>query len=71
MPDDFKFFLPELPGEKHIFFAKNTDHMQFTGQKQHVAVLSTFLYMVLSGEERPHMEWTIDDDNGTIDLVVD
>ena len=36
-----------------------------------MAVFSTFFDMVLSGEKRPHMEWRVDSENGTIDLEVD
>ena len=42
--DDSHFYFKDLPGEKHIFFPKNSEHARESSLKQIAAVQSTFIY---------------------------
>ena len=71
MVDDSHFYFQDLPGEKHIFFPKNSEHGRETSLKQIASVQSTFIYQVLAEIKRPQMKWSLNATAGTIDLEVD
>ena len=39
-----------------------------TGYKQCVSVMTTFFYMVFTGEQRPRLEWNLDASEGRISV---
>lgn len=68
--DDAYYYFKDLPGEKHIYFPKNTEHSTATGIKQEAWTMATFLDMVFGNEARPQMEWDIDSKSGTTKLTI-
>lgn len=59
--DAAKFYFPQMPGEKHLYYEPNADHGM--GSKEGaIRALSAFYHQVLTDQRRPRFSWRIRDD---------
>ncbi len=67
LPDSWKFYWDDLPGEKHLAYIPNTGHsLDKTDAAQ---VLLGFYSHIIAGQERPEYQWEISDE--AISLEID
>ena len=58
LPDSSQFYFNELPGEKHLSYAPNTDHS--LKDSHAVETLIAFHHTIVNGTTRPVFDWKID-----------
>ncbi len=71
--DAVKHYYHDLPGEKAIHYTPNAGHGLFHAGNQALEALSAFTGLVVKGEERPQLLWTLEEkpEQVTIDLTCD
>jgi PhoPQ-activated pathogenicity-related protein len=60
-PDSSQFYFDELPGEKHLCYAPNTEHS--LKESNAVETLIAFHYAIVNSVPRPEYSWKIDAQN--------
>ncbi len=67
LPDSWKFYWDQLPGEKHLRYIPNTDHsMRNTDATES---LIAFYQDIVNDTPRPDFEWRVE--NGALEIEVD
>ena len=68
LPDSSQFYFTDLPGEKHLRYVPNTDHMM-EGSDAMESVLA-FYRALLEGKSRPEFSWQVGAD-GSINVTTE
>ena len=56
LPDLWRFYLDDLPGENHIRYIPNTDHS--LDRSDALESLAAFYASIVNGSARPRVKWT-------------
>ncbi len=67
LPDSWKFYWNQLPGEKHLRYLPNTDHS--LRDSDAMESLFAFYQDIVNHTPRPDFEWQVK--NGTLEIEVD
>ncbi len=67
LPDSWRFYWEDLPGEKHIRYIANTDHSLKNSDA--IETLANFHKSIVSRAHRPDYEWSVTEES--IDLILD
>jgi len=70
MLDDAAFWWDDLPGEKHLIIAKNSEHTLITAILEVLDSIMCFLDGVFKNVSRPQYTWQVDQSGGAITLNV-
>jgi len=71
MPDDSNFWWKGLPEPKHMIMVPNAEHSLATGILEVVPAVATWISAVLENKGVPEFKWTIDENTGAINVVLD
>ncbi|MBX7124063.1 MAG: PhoPQ-activated pathogenicity-related family protein [Cyclobacteriaceae bacterium] len=67
LPDSWKFYYDDLPGEKHLMYVPNSGHN--VGRSDALQNLTSFYASILDNQPRPGYKWSIQD--GHFDIQTD
>jgi PhoPQ-activated pathogenicity-related protein len=70
-PDDWLYWLNDLPEPKRFLMIPNAEHSLATGILEAVPVMGTWMLHLLKNKPVPSIKWSISETNGDINVALD